>query len=140
MSQGVSTGPSHGLRWRLIGALAIIAPVLGLLWLDGYVNFGRPGIWLLSFGALVSGTALGELHHLASAAGQTRFPAFRSILLGELSLAIAGLPIIFPGLWIHPGRPLGLGRFGDDGQLDGRVAVGDGSFPTITGGDERSGP
>lgn len=92
------TGSAHTLRWRLIGALAIIAPVLGLLWLDARVNFGRPGIWLLPFGAIVTGTALWELNHMASAAGQTRFPAFRSILLGELSLAIAGLPIVFPGV------------------------------------------
>ena len=92
------TSSSHSLRWRLIGALVIIAPVLCLLWLDGYVHFGRPGIWLLPFGAIVAGTALSELHHLASAAGQTRFPAFRSILLGELNLTIAGLPILFPEL------------------------------------------
>ena len=33
------------LRLRLIGAAAIIIPVLGLLWLDENLNFGRPGIW-----------------------------------------------------------------------------------------------
>ncbi len=39
------------LRWRLIAAAGIIAPVLFLLWLDDQYNFGHPGIWFASLAA-----------------------------------------------------------------------------------------
>ncbi len=37
------------LRWRLIGAAAIILPVLLLLWLDDQCHFGFPGLWFAVF-------------------------------------------------------------------------------------------
>lgn len=37
------------LRWRVIASIAIVLPLAGLIWLDYFHNFGRPGIWLLPF-------------------------------------------------------------------------------------------
>lgn len=35
------------LRWRLVGAVAIMVPLLCMLWLDGHFNWDMPGIWLI---------------------------------------------------------------------------------------------
>lgn len=55
------------LRQRLIGAAAIILPVIGLLWLDEHLNFDRPGIWFTMLAVAVAGCCVWELSSLLQA-------------------------------------------------------------------------
>jgi phosphatidate cytidylyltransferase len=81
-----------------MGAIAMIAPVLGLLWLDGAAAGGRPGIWLVPLGlALVSITSA-ELYFLSATTPARDRSLFRSILLAELVLAVSVAPIVLPAL------------------------------------------
>lgn len=52
------------LRQRLIGAAALILPVIGLLWLDEHWNFDRPGIWFTMLGITVACCCVWELASL----------------------------------------------------------------------------
>ncbi|TWT29453.1 phosphatidate cytidylyltransferase [Blastopirellula retiformator] len=49
------------LGWRLIGAAAIIIPVITLCWLDFSWNFDRPGIWLLPLAVMIAVFAAEEV-------------------------------------------------------------------------------
>ncbi len=91
------------LRWRLLGALAIVSPVLLLMWLDGAHHFGKPGIWLLPLGFVLVAVASVELHRLAQNAGNLQGGPGLTILVGELCLLISLVPPML-------GTDLGLPR------------------------------
>jgi phosphatidate cytidylyltransferase len=57
------------LRWRLLGAFAILAPLLILIWLDDQCNGGHPGIWLGPLTVLIGILAAHELNQLLGKAG-----------------------------------------------------------------------
>ncbi len=84
------------LRWRLLGAVTIIIPVLGLLWLDDQYNFGRPGIWFALLAVLLGVVCTAELSEIIVHGGHTlRKPA-------TLLVAIVGMLImVVPRFW-HP--------------------------------------
>jgi phosphatidate cytidylyltransferase len=52
------------LGWRLLGAAAIVFPLLGIIWLDDQWNGGRPGIWLCPLAVLIGVAAAHELNQL----------------------------------------------------------------------------
>jgi phosphatidate cytidylyltransferase len=62
------------LRQRLVGAAAIIAPVLLLFWLDGHYDGGRPGIWLVPLGVVLAMIVAWELAELFSEQPQAPWP------------------------------------------------------------------
>ncbi|HEY6564038.1 MAG TPA: phosphatidate cytidylyltransferase, partial [Pirellulaceae bacterium] len=106
---------SGRLRWRLVGASAIIGPVLALLWLDGTVPGGRPGIWLLPLAALLVAAGVGELHVLVQFSLPVRQGPWITILLAELALLVSVAPIfVRPGIapnlesWCYVGLALTL--------------------------------
>ncbi|WP_081444991.1 phosphatidate cytidylyltransferase [Blastopirellula marina] len=83
------------LRWRLIGAVAIIVPVVLLCWLDYSWNFDRPGIWLLPLAILIAIAASEEVLGLLRAK-QLR-PAGWACHVGTLLvMGSAGLSIFWP--------------------------------------------
>lgn len=83
------------LKWRLIGAIAIIVPLCGLCWLDYNYNFGRPGIWLLPLVLLLGVMAAEEVLDLLRAK-QLR-PIGWSCHMGTfIVIAAASLPIWWP--------------------------------------------
>jgi phosphatidate cytidylyltransferase len=57
------------LRWRLLGALLILTPLLTLFWLDDQHNAGRPGIWVGPLALVVGLLAAQELNQLIARAG-----------------------------------------------------------------------
>ena len=57
------------LRWRLLGALLILAPFLSLLWLDDQLNAGRPGIWVGPLALVFGVLGAQELNQLIARAG-----------------------------------------------------------------------
>lgn len=85
------------LRWRLIGAVAIIVPVLGLLWLDDQqkYNLDRPGIWFAVLAVLIASICVVELSQLVSRGGHAlRSPTtFFVALVGMLIMVV---PRFFP--------------------------------------------
>ncbi len=83
------------LKWRLIGAIAIIVPLCGLCWLDYYYNLGRPGLWLLPLVLLLGVLAAEEVLDLLRAK-QLR-PIGWSCHMGTfIVIASASLPIWWP--------------------------------------------
>ena len=82
------------LRWRLIGAVTIIVPVLGLLWLDDQRNFGFPGIWFALLAILAASLCVVELAQLVSRGGH----ALR-ILMTTSVAASCMLLIAAPRFW-----------------------------------------
>ncbi len=76
------------LRWRLIGAAAIIFPVLLLLWLDDQCDFGFPGLWFAVFLVAAGVLCCCELAHLVapSVAGLS------TALIGVMG----GIAMLFP--------------------------------------------
>ena len=57
------------LRHRLSAAVALIAPVLLLFWLDDQHHFQRPGIWFLPFALWASYLASAEVSNLMRSGG-----------------------------------------------------------------------
>lgn len=106
------------LRWRLIGAAAILAPFLLLLWADYQHNLGHPGIWMLPVGLLVIGLATSDLLGLYSAKGY--HPAAWPVYAGNLLIMFfsamplwwrnypSDCPLGKPG-WILVGLALAVG-------------------------------
>ncbi|WP_158265447.1 phosphatidate cytidylyltransferase [Blastopirellula marina] len=83
------------LKWRLIGAFAIILPLCGLSWLDFYYNFGRPGIWLFPLVLLLTALSAEEVLDLLRA--KQLHPSGWSCHVGTFLVVIAaGLPIWWP--------------------------------------------
>ncbi len=75
------------LRRRLIGAAAMIAPLLALLWMDEQLNFGFPGCWLALLGAALSVAAACEFIHL-----------FQGQIAGLKMCNAASAALIFSGI------------------------------------------
>ncbi|MFI4874621.1 MAG: phosphatidate cytidylyltransferase [Blastopirellula sp. JB062] len=83
------------LRWRLIGAAAIIIPVVLLCWLDYSWNFDRPGVWLLPLALLIAVAASEEV--LALLRAKQLRPAGWACHVGTLLvMGGAGLSIFWP--------------------------------------------
>ncbi len=99
------------LRWRLLIAVLIIAPVVGLLVADYKYNFGAPGIWLSPLALLLAVAAVAEVLDLLRSKN-LRPPAW-SVHVGALLVVMAGL---IPLWWNLSGSPYPadcpLGRFG----------------------------
>jgi phosphatidate cytidylyltransferase len=57
------------LRWRLLGAFAMIVPLLAIFWLDDQMNGGRPGIWIGPLALVVGLLAAQEVNQLIAQAG-----------------------------------------------------------------------
>ena len=62
------------LRWRLLGAMAILVPLLALLWLDDHWNAGRPGIWIGPLAVVIGLLAAHEVNQLCEKAGLATSP------------------------------------------------------------------
>ncbi|MEM7314945.1 MAG: phosphatidate cytidylyltransferase [Planctomycetota bacterium] len=92
------------LRWRLIGTVAIIGPLLLLLWLDDQRNYGHPGCW---FGALLIAAALACSLELASLLKNK----CASLRLPVVALAVTTSTLItfIPAVWPNnkPDCPMG---------------------------------
>ncbi|MDA7951670.1 MAG: phosphatidate cytidylyltransferase [Pirellulaceae bacterium] len=83
------------LRWRLISAACILAPIFVLLHLDFFYNFGAPGIWLAPVALLLGILATEEVIALFKA--QNLLPAKRAIYPGVILILFSALvPIYLP--------------------------------------------
>jgi len=83
------------LKWRLIGSIAIVAPLCGLCWLDFQHNFGRPGIWLFPIVPVLGVLAAEELLRLLRT--QHLRPLGISCHVATLLvILVAGIPIWWP--------------------------------------------
>ncbi|MCA9264187.1 MAG: phosphatidate cytidylyltransferase [Planctomycetales bacterium] len=125
---------------RLLGSVAAIVPLLGILWLDDHYNGGRPGLCLIPLALLVAIAASGELVHLLRH-GSVSIPLF-PVMIGATGVTIAssapllwkeypvdcpiggwgwtlfGLAAAFSGLFIVEMR-----RFQKPGEASVRVAL-----------------
>lgn len=80
------------LRWRLIFAAIIIAPLVGLVVADFHYNFGAPGILLMPVGLAVGLLAAGEILEMLKGKGHD--PVAWPVYLGiTLILAAACAPL-----------------------------------------------
>ena len=96
------------LRWRLIIAAIILAPLVALIVADFKVNFGAPGILLAPVGLAVGLLAAGEI--LAMLRGQGHDPVAWPVYLGiTLILVAACAPLGWQlaGVEYPPDCPLG---------------------------------
>jgi phosphatidate cytidylyltransferase len=96
------------LRWRLLGAVVILIPLLALIYADFAYNFGHPGIWLLL--PAVAAIVLATEEVLALFKNQHHRPAAWTIYTGVLLLALAAcapLYYSFLGREYPPDCPLG---------------------------------
>jgi len=83
------------LKWRLIGALAIILPLSGLCWLDFNYDLGRPGLWLFPIMPLLGVLAVEEILQLLGS--RRHFPIRWACHFGTFaSIMAAGVPIWMP--------------------------------------------
>lgn len=80
------------LRWRLAGAVAIIAPALLIFWLDAVANAGRPGIWLLAIAVFFAVCACGELEQIFQAV-QSQISLTPTLAAVALALLIGTTPV-----------------------------------------------
>ena len=95
------------LRWRLLSASVIIPLLLLIVWLDGTMNFGRPGIWLAPLGVVIAGLAAGEMLSLFHAQGN-RPVAWVTVVGTMVVMASACAPM----MWKEYPVDCPLGRFG----------------------------
>jgi phosphatidate cytidylyltransferase len=99
------------LRWRLLSAILIIAPLLGLMVADFSLNFGVPGLWLVPLALLITAMAVAEVLDLLLS--QNLRPASWSVHAGAQLVVIAGM---VPLLWNLSGSPYpddsAIGRLG----------------------------
>ena len=89
------------LRWRLLIAAIIIAPLAGLLWADCAWNFGIPGIWLWPLPVIFTFLGIAEVLDLLSA--KNLRPAAWSVYCGALLVACASLIPLFSAVTGWPG-------------------------------------
>lgn len=75
------------LRWRLIFAAIIIAPLVGLIVADFHYNFGAPGILLAPVGLVVGLLAAGEI--LGMLKGQGHDPVVWPVYTGITLIVVA---------------------------------------------------
>jgi phosphatidate cytidylyltransferase len=99
------------LRWRLLSAMLIIAPLLGLMVADFGYNFGVPGIWLAPLALLMTAAAVAEMLTLFQS--RSLRPPSWSVHAGAQLVAVAGM---VPLLWNLSGSPypddFAIGRLG----------------------------
>lgn len=99
------------LRWRLLTAMLIIAPLLALLVADYRYNFGAPGVWLAPLAVLLSIAAVAELLDLFRS--KNLRPVSWSVHAGALLVVLTGM---VPLYWSLSGAPYPvaseIGRFG----------------------------
>jgi phosphatidate cytidylyltransferase len=88
------------LRWRLLSAMLLIAPLLGLMAADFGYNFGVPGIWLAPLALLITAAAVAEMLALFNSQGLR--PPCWTIHAGAQLVAAAGT---VPLLWNLSGSP-----------------------------------
>lgn len=96
------------LRWRLLGAAAILLPLLALIYADFAWNFGFPGMWLFPVVLLVIVLATEEVLSLLKAQGHR--PAAWTVYGGVVFITLvscAPLYYSFVGRTYPPDCPLG---------------------------------
>jgi phosphatidate cytidylyltransferase len=99
------------LRWRLLTAMLIIAPLLGLMVADYSYHFGAPGVWLAPLALLFSIAAVSEMLDLFR--GKTPRPSSWSVHAGVLLVVSAGMVPLFSSLCGTPyPADCEIGRFG----------------------------
>jgi phosphatidate cytidylyltransferase len=96
------------LRWRLLGAAAILIPLLALVYADYAHNFGYPGVWLFPVVLLVIVLAAEEVLSLLKAQGHrpTAWTVYAGVLFVTL-VSCAPLYYSFAGKTYPPDCPLG---------------------------------
>ncbi len=96
------------LRWRLLFAAIIIAPLVGLLYADFCNKFGAPGILLVPVGLIVGLLAAGEILDMLKGQGHdvVAWPVYSGITL-ILTAASAPLGWQLLGIEYPPDCPLG---------------------------------
>ncbi len=96
------------LRWRLLGAAAILVPLLALIYADFAWNFGFPGVWLFPVVVLIIVLATEEVLSLLKAQGHR--PAAWTVYSGVLLLTLVSCaPLYYSLIGRHypPDCPLG---------------------------------
>lgn len=86
------------LRWRLAGAVGIIIPVLGCLWLDDQANGGYPGVWFAPLAVLVGWLSCCELAALLRDGGQD-VAVGATLGAATLGMVTAVVPTILGWSW-----------------------------------------
>lgn len=96
------------LRWRLLFAAIIIAPLVGLVYADFHFNFGAPGILLVPLGLAAGLLATGEILDMLKGKGHdvVAWPVYLGIIL-ILAAASAPLGWQLMGVEYPPNCPLG---------------------------------
>jgi phosphatidate cytidylyltransferase len=96
------------LRWRLLGAAAILIPLLTLVYADYAWNFGYPGIWLIAVAVVVVMLGAEEVLSLLAAQGHrpTAWTVYSGVLFVTL-VSCAPLYYSFAGETYPVGCPLG---------------------------------
>jgi len=96
------------LRWRLLFAAIIIAPLVGLVYADFHYNFGAPGILLMPLGLVAGLLAAGEVLDMLKGKGHdiVAWPVYAGITL-ILVAASAPLGWQLMGAEYPPDCPLG---------------------------------
>lgn len=82
------------LRWRLMAAVALIVPLVSMLWLDGHYNWGVPGIWLIPLGLLMVTSSCSEIVMLSTDQKWTPVVT-RTVLAGLLAAGLMLVPIVY---------------------------------------------
>ncbi len=85
------------LRWRLVGAVAVLFPLGVLIWLDDQYHGGRPGIWLSGFAILVGLLACLEINSLLARSLEAVSPRVNCLAL-LATLMCATIPVAVPSL------------------------------------------
>jgi phosphatidate cytidylyltransferase len=86
----------------LVGAVAILVPLLTMLWLDAEHNFGYAGLWLIPLGMLFAGAASSEIMMLRT--DQKWTPDVTAAAAGSL---VAAAIMFVPVFYRKPACPLG---------------------------------
>jgi phosphatidate cytidylyltransferase len=99
------------LRWRLLTAMLIIAPLLGLMVADYRYHFGAPGVWLAPLAVLFSIAAVAEVLDLFRS--KNLRPSPWSVHAGALMVVLTGMvPLVWGLSGASYSGDLEIGRFG----------------------------
>lgn len=85
------------LRWRLVGAVAVLFPLGVLIWLDDQYHGGRPGIWLSAFATLAGWLGCLEINSLLARSLGVATPRINCLAF-LATMACALIPVAVPGL------------------------------------------
>lgn len=99
------------LRWRLLFAAIIIAPLVGLVYADFHYNFGAPGILLMPLGLVAGLLAAGEILDMLKGQGHdvVAWPVYTGI---TLILAAACAPLGWQLMGVEYPADCPLGKLG----------------------------